>query len=115
MRWHKPNLRSIYGLLGQTPPPSTPATESRVQAVRVAMLDAMASAGLETRHVHLVGRIRYAPDAPALWHVRSDLMSVLSAEIGETRAWLVMDTLAELFKGLLPEGLARGKVRRRPG
>ncbi len=115
MRWHKPNLRSIYGLLGHTPPPGAPSAEVRVQAVRLAMIEAMGSSGLDTRHLHLAGRIRYAADASALWHIRSDMMTVLAAELGETEAWTVMDSLSEMFRGLLPPGLTVRQSRRRSG
>lgn len=115
MRWHKTTLKSIYGLFGQTAAPMKASTEARVQAIRRAMLAVLAQAGLDTRHPHLVWRIQYADDAHALWHMRSDMMTLLAAELGEAQAWQVMDALSERFKGLLPRPLfASGKARRGP-
>ena len=115
MRWHKTTLKSIYGLFGQTAAPLKASTEARVQAIRRAMLAVLAQAGLDTRHPHLVWRIQYADDAHALWHMSSDMMSLLAADLGEAQAWQVMDALSERFKGLLPRPLfASGKARRGP-
>lgn len=114
MRWHKPNLRSIYGLLGQSAAPTKASTEARVQDLRLAMVESLADAGLDSRHPHLVWRIQYADDAHALWHIRSDLMTLLAAELGEAPAWQVMDALSARFKGLLPDPLL-ARARRRPG
>lgn len=116
MRWHKTTLKSIYGLFGQTASPTNASTQTHVQQIRDAMRDAMAQAGVESRHPHLLWRIQYADDAHALWHIRSDLMLLLAAELGEARAWQVMDALSARFKGLLPErSLSTGRSRRRPG
>jgi len=115
MRWHKTTLISIYGLLGQAAAPSKASTEARVQEVRLAMLEALAQAGLDARHPHLVWRIQYADDAYALWHLRSDMMTLLAAELGEAQAWQVVDRLSDRFEGLLPRQLlASAKARRRP-
>ena len=115
MRWHKTTLKSIYGLFGQTAAPAKPSTAARVQVIRHAMLEAMSQAGLDARHPHLVWRIEYADDASALWHLRSDMMTLLSAELGEAQAWQVLDRLSDRFAGLLPRQLlASAKARRRP-
>ena len=115
MRWHKTTLKSIYGLFGQAAAPAKASTELRVQEIRLAMFEALAQAGLDSRHPHLVWRIQYADDAFALWHLRSDMMSLLAAELGEAQAWHAMDRLTDRFQGLLPRQLmASAKARRGP-
>ena len=106
MRWHKPNLKSIYGLLGQAGPPAEPYLGARMEIVRQAMLDAMAGAGLGQRHLHIVARIQFAQGIQALWYVRADMMTALAAELGEAAAREKIDTLSALFEGLLPKGFS---------
>ena len=113
MRWQKPNLKSIYGLLGQAGPPAEPYLGARMETVRQAMLDAMASAGLGQRHLHIVGRIQFAQGIQALWYVRSDMMTALAAELGEAAAREKIDALSALFEGLLPKGFSYQQPPRR--
>ena len=106
MRWQKPNLKSIYGLLGQGGPPAEPYLGARMETVRQAMLDTVARAGLGQRHLHIVARIQFAQGIQALWYVRTDMMTALAAELGEAAAREQIDALSALFEGLLPRGLS---------
>lgn len=111
MRWIKPNLKSIYGLLGQSAPPAAPVAPSRLQAVRVAMLDAAMACDIGKLHPHVVRRISYADDIRALWYARSDLMMALANERGEAFAQQQITNLSPLFDGLLPEAASYRQSR----
>lgn len=113
MRWQKPNLKSIYGLLGQAGPPAEPHLGARMETVRQAMLDTMAIAGLGQRHLHIVARIQLAQGIQALWFARTDMMTSLAAELGEAAAREKIDALSPLFEGLLPKGFSYQPPRRR--
>lgn len=102
MRWIKPSLTSIYSLLGKPPPPMEPATAFRVEAVRQMMMDAMTGAGLEKSHPQVFRKISFALDIQALWYARSDLMTALASERGETFAHERIAVISGLFEGLLP-------------
>lgn len=103
MRLLKPTLTSIYGLLGHMIPTPARSAESRMENIRKVMLDAMSIEG-GTGHHHLtVRRVFYATDIQTLWYARSDVMSVLSEEMGDTSAHEELCVISELFDGLLPE------------
>lgn len=106
MRWMKPNLKSIYGLLAHAPALVEPTTDKRMEDVRQAMLDAMALNGLDEKHGYLMSRIRYASNIDTLWYARTDLMMALAAEHGETRAHDRITAISHLFVGLVPAALA---------
>ncbi len=112
MRRLKPNLRSIFGLLGQTGPMTEPAMELRTEDVRQAMLDAMTACGLEELHPNIVRRISYADDIQALWYARGDVMTALASARGEAFAQEAMAVLSRLFYGLLPEANNHRKSQR---
>jgi hypothetical protein len=105
MRWIKPGLRSIYGLLGNLPAPSDSVIEDGTEDIREAMLDALGEAG--SRLVpHVTRRIRYAADIHALWYLRGDLMAALASMHGEKQARQKIASITAQFQGLLPGGLA---------
>lgn len=105
MRWIKPSLTSIYSLLGKPPPAIEPAHAFRVEAVRQMMMDAMTSAGLDKSHPQVFRKISFALDIHALWYARSDLMTALASERGETFAHENIAAISGLFEGLLPQAL----------
>jgi hypothetical protein len=105
MRWLKPNLKSIYSLLGKPPPAEAPAEAFRMESVRQAMLDVAMAVGLERLHPELVRQIVYAVDIQALWYVRSNLMTAIASEHGETFAEEKIAGISDLFEGLLPQNL----------
>lgn len=104
MRWLKPTLRSIYGLLGDPPPPTESVLEEGLEDIREAMLDALGDAG--PRHFpQITRRIRYAGDLHALWYLRGDLMATLASMHGEQLARQKIASITAQFRGLLPGGL----------
>ena len=105
MRWFKPNLNSIYSLLGRTPPQSSPAAAFRTEAVRQMMLETMTVVELEKSHPQVYHRICFAQDIQALWYARSDLMTALASEHGESFAQEKIAVVSGLFDGLLPQSL----------
>ncbi|MBX3660596.1 MAG: hypothetical protein KIS62_00810 [Ramlibacter sp.] len=105
MRWIKPSLRSsIYGLLGNPPPPSESTLENGTEDIRQSMLDLLGESGAR-QFPQITRRVRYANDVQALWYLRGDLMAALSTMHGETEARQRVSRLTNLFKGLLPASL----------
>ena len=101
MRWLKPSLRSIYGLLGNAPMPTESILEGGMEDVREAMLAALGPAG--PKHFpQITRRIRYASDIQSLWYLRGDLMAALAAMHGEVVARRQIAGITEQFQGLLP-------------
>ena len=47
-------------------------------------------------------RIRYAPDMEALWYLRMDLMTILTAAQGDLFASAALQGITREFKGLMP-------------
>ena len=104
MRWLKPGLRSIYGLLGNPPAPSDSVMEDGTEDIREAMLDALGDAGSRD-FPQVTRRIRYAGDIHALWYLRGDLMAALASMHGEKEARQKIASITAQFQGLLPGGL----------
>ena len=111
MRWLKTGFNSIYGLLGKTAPATEPADAFRTEAVRQMMLDTLTGSGLQERHPLVFRKITYAADVQALWYTRSDLMTTLASERGETFAREKMAAISRLFDGLLPTALKYSEPR----
>jgi len=105
MRWLKPTLRSVYGLLGNTPAPSNSTLEDGTEDVRESMLAALGEGGSQ-HFPQITRRIRYAGDIHALWYLRGDLMAALASEHGEAVAREKIASITAQFRGLLPGGLA---------
>jgi hypothetical protein len=104
MRWLKPTLRSVYGLLGNPSPPSDSVLDDCTEDIRESMLAALGEMG--SRHFpQITRRIRYAADIHALWYVRGDLMGALASMHGEKVARQKIASLTAQFRGLLPGGL----------
>lgn len=105
MRWLKPNLRnSIYGLLGHPVTPSESRLEVGTEDIREAMLALLGEDGPKL-HPHLTRRIRYASDIQALWYLRGDLMATLATTHGEAGARERVQSITNMFRGLLPGSL----------
>ena len=105
MRWLKPSIRSIYGLLGNAPEPTESLIEDGTEDIREAMLGTLGEQG--TRHFpHVTRRIRYASDIQSLWYLRGDLMACLASMHGESVARQRIASITAQFQGLLPGGLA---------
>jgi len=105
MRWLKPNIRSIYGLLGSTPAPVHSSLEDGTEEVRESMLASLGANGLK-QFPHITRRIRYANDVHSLWYLRGDLMAALSSMHGEAAARKQILGITHQFQGLVPGGMA---------
>lgn len=106
MGWFKHSLRSsIYGLLGNPVAPSESIMENATEDVREAMLDLLGDSGA-AQFPHVTRRIRYANDLQALWYLRGDLMGSLAAMHGEMDARKKVQTISNMFHGLLPGSLS---------
>lgn len=103
LRWITSSVRSISGILFQHEQVEDPATEAHTEEVRGAMLNLMASAGLEIRHREMCSRIRYADSLRSLWYARSDLIAALADAHGEAFAQQRLAAVSRQFVGLLPE------------
>ncbi|MFC5499901.1 hypothetical protein ACFPOE_20330 [Caenimonas terrae] len=105
MRWLKPGLRnSIYGLLGNSMPPSDSTLESSTEEIREAMLGVLGDSGQKS-FPNVARRLRYANDVQALWYLRGDLMAALAALYSESVAREKIAGITGQFRGLLPGGL----------
>ena len=103
MRWHKPTLSSIYGLLGQTNPAVEKSADARMEEIRQVLLDAMSIEAVKEGQHLLVRRVFYATDIETLWYARSEVMSLLAEEMGEALAQEKLCAITAQFVGLLPE------------
>jgi len=102
MRWFKPVIRhSISALLGMEARKHSPES---LEPVRQAMLAVLGPEGA-ARSPHLSRRLRYLHDVQALWYVRAEMVSVLSALHGEAKAVDMVRSLTPFFEGRLPEAM----------
>lgn len=105
MRWFKGSIRtSIYGLLGNPVSPSESTLETGTEDIREAMLALLGDEGSK-KFPHVTRRVRYANDIQALWYLRGDLMAALAATQGEAAAREQIQSISEMFHGLLPGSL----------
>lgn len=104
MRWVKTSMTSMWGALGKPASASRAELYCRTEDIRSSMLDSLQQ-GDTTRIPNLQGRIENARDIQALWFMRSDWMSALSAVQGETAARDHLLALNARFEGLLPDGM----------
>ena len=100
--------RWMASLLLGAPHPSGIATPDAIRQAMLQALDSIdgperARASDDRRSTQRIDqRIRYCQDANTLWHLRSELMQVLSAHHGEREARCQLDSISALFEGLLP-------------
>lgn len=80
-------------------------TESSLDSIRQAMLDALGALGASSYPVVQL-RVSYANEIQDLWYLRGDLMAVLAAIEGEAVARNKLAQISEMFKGLLPRGMS---------
>lgn len=107
MRWFKHSLRnSLYGLLGHAQLADS-SLDSRMEDIRESMLDLMGSSGPRD-FPQVTRRIRYAGDVQSLWYLRGDLMAVLASLHGEAQARRHIQSVTDMFRGLLPKALTAG-------
>ena len=87
------------------PGPAPALHRQRTEAVRAAMLEALAGTDQPAAR-SLVIRVHCAADAVGLWYLRPEVMSVLAARHGEAAARQTLARLGVHFRDILPEGLA---------
>lgn len=110
MRLFKPGIRhSISALLGSEVRKNSPET---LEPVRKAMLSALGQEGALI-NPQLTRRLNYLADAQALWFTRSEMMAVLSQLHGEAKAVQMMQDLAPIFRGVVPDSLIDSCRQRR--
>ena len=104
MAWSAFHLKhSLLALIGAGHP--TPENvEHRVEALRAYILAELGEFG-EVHYPKVMRRVRYVQDAQALWYSRGEMMTVLSAQYGESMASEKMQKISQRFKGLLPRSL----------
>lgn len=106
MRWFKHSIRSsIYGLLGNPVAPSESMLETSTEDIRESMLALLGDSG-PNQFPQVTRRIRYANDIQGLWYLRGDLMAALAAIHGEAAARQKIQSISQMFHGLLPSGLS---------
>jgi hypothetical protein len=94
-------LRRIFRLLNVSVFGSRQAAESQLGRIRTAMLSVLqAHAGHSIQRISQ--RVRFAVDVEALWYLRQDVMTALSAIDGESAARRQMKSINSMFKGGLP-------------
>ena len=105
MRWMPPTLkRRIDALLGVKAGPSKDEVRRRMDSIRQAMLGLLGERG-QSDYPSLARRVNHALDVQALWYARSDLMGALASLHGEARAREQVESVNDLFHGVLPESL----------
>ncbi len=80
-------------------------TESSIDAIRQAMLEALGALGASAYPVVQL-RVSYANEIQDLWYLRGDVMAVLAALEGEATARSKLSHISDMFKGLLPRSMS---------
>jgi hypothetical protein len=91
---------------------SRPPAPVDLEPIRRAMLEALGSRVAQP-HTILPPRIAHAVDAERLWYLRGELMQALASMHGEQHARSELARITELFRGILPQGLAASLPARR--
>jgi hypothetical protein len=86
---------SFWSMLGRD---TSEAPELVVERIRTAMLKALIQRRMED-HIALHMRIRFARDLDALWYLRPDLMTAMSACHGESAARVALTEITGMFRG----------------
>ena len=75
--------------------------DSRIERVRQAMLTALEGLPDTPAQDSAIRRVRWAPNAQALWYLRSDVMTLVSTQRGESAARQCLQEITQLFLGLV--------------
>jgi hypothetical protein len=94
-------FRRIFRLLNVPSFGSRQAAESQLGRIRTAMLSVLQAHGGHSIQ-RVSQRVRFAVDVEALWYLRQDVMTALSAIDGESAARRQMKSINSMFKGGLP-------------
>lgn len=101
MSWKRSKIASsLMSLFGESAP--EPVPYRRLQDIRQAMLDCLASLDASEQVAHIFTRVNRAPDLQALWYLRADVMILLASLVGESRARTQLLPITDMFVGLLP-------------
>jgi hypothetical protein len=103
MSWKKSKFTSSFLSLFSDADPER-ADEERIEAVREAIHEALQDVNPGESRERVLRRVDWAPDAQALWYLRSEVMVILSADCGEAVARTRMQGITDMFKGLVPSG-----------
>jgi hypothetical protein len=95
----------MHGLLARPRHKSKTVLASRLEGIRLAMLDALGE-GRDDSFPQVVSKLQFAKDVQSLWYLRGEMMEALARLHGEASAHLQVDHLSVMFRGLLPGGLA---------
>ncbi len=76
--------------------------DGRIETVRDAMLAAIDDLSQNPELDTVTRRLRWAPHAQSLWHLRIDVMTLLSDQLGESEARRRLRDITQLFRGLVP-------------
>lgn len=91
--------------------------DARVEAIRTAMLDALAciTPNEDMGSSRAWSDIARAADIQTLWYLRSDVLRLLSDYHGEQQARDKLEAMTEMFRGLVPPNQmpSRRRVERR--
>ena len=104
MSWKKSKFASSLISLFSDSAPDT-HIESCVQDIREKMLDSLRDATPTHVLAMVLGRVRCAPHIQALWYLRTDIMTLLAGQYGESAAREELRIITDMFRGLLPAGL----------
>lgn len=77
------------------------STDRQLVQIRTSMLSLLEARPGNTVH-RVAQRVRFADDLEALWYLRQDVLTALSAVDGEVAARRQMRQINRLFKGGLP-------------
>lgn len=105
MRWNSSNfMTGMQSLFNAFSSQDSAGTESSINSIRQAMLNALGAAGAKSNPVVQV-RVSHANEIQDLWYLRGDLMLALAALEGEAVARAKLAHISEMFEGLLPRGM----------
>ena len=76
--------------------------DDRIDEAREALLALLHGSDKGEALSAVVRKLTWAPDAQSLWYLRSEVMSLLSGELGETEAVHRVKSVSPKFKGLVP-------------
>ncbi len=106
MRWNASTFVSgMQSLLGGLSGHETNRSQFAMDDIREAMLESLGDLVASAYPVVQL-RVTHAHDLQDLWYLRGDVMAAIAAVHGEAVARNRLAQISELFKGLLPRGLA---------
>ena len=99
----KSSCMALLGLSGAPPKDAL----WRIENIREMMLEELGDYA-DRKFPAAVRRVQFAPDVQGLWYARSDVLSIMSNNYGETVAREKMAHISTKFIGLLPKSVTKG-------